>query len=65
MPWSVERANGRKEVQREDKICSGIKTYYTLPLMSCISGPLNANNAGSEVSCCVALGSPCTIIGCQ
>ena len=58
MSWSDERANRRKEVQREDKIRSngvGIKTYYTLPLMPCISGSLNPDDACSEVSCCVLL----------
>ena len=58
MPWSDERANRRKEVQREDKIRSngvGIKTYHTLLLMPCISGSPNANDACSEVSCCVDL----------
>ena len=37
MPWSDERANESKEVQREDKTRS------------------NANDACSEVSCCVDL----------
>ena len=58
MLWSDERANERKEVQREDKIHSngvGMKTYHSLPLMPCISGSLNADDACSEVSCCVAL----------
>ena len=58
MSWSDERANGRKEVQREDKTRSngvGIKTYHTLPLMTHISGSPNANDACSEVSCCVVL----------
>ena len=58
MSWSDERANRRKEVQREDKIRSngvGIKTYHTLLLMPCISGSLNADYACSEVSCCVLL----------
>ena len=56
MPWSDERANGRKEVQREDKTRSNgvvIQTYHTLPLMTCISRSPNANDACSEVSCCV------------
>ena len=56
MPWSDERANERKEVQREDKIRSNgvvIKTYHTLPLMSCNTDSLNADNACSVASWCV------------
>ena len=49
---------GQTEGRRSRGIRSdgvGIKTYHTLPLMPCISGSLNADDACSEVSCCVAL----------
>ena len=40
-----------------------INTYHTLPVMPCISGSLNPDDACSEVSCCVALQLSFIIIG--
>ena len=60
MPWCVESVNGRKEVGRWTRYVA-MEWELNLPhtasnaLYLWFSGSTNADNAGSEVSCCVLL----------